>query len=571
MDVRNMMATLVFTLYCCESPVNHTSILSLLKGEIMSKGKQVPWLGMTGLGVIDPFCSTYDPCQENVAERTVNLVRDQQLSNSETRMQNDLHNHGVPSLADQKMYEPPNPEHVHNQISEVAELMRKNTSPCPLSSLEVVSNSTSHEGGRKYSTEEIIKLAGERYIQLFTQGANGFNMSIHPYDFSLAGLSLADTRDVGLAHLLLDAAEKVAYQQFDEANGLLTRCGWMASDTGNPVQRIVFYFVQALRERIARETGSTTNKSDHAKEKYIQSLALGSNLTFLACHKQLPFNQVMQFAGIQTIIENVSMATKVHIIDIHIRSGVQWTALMQSLADRQNWPSLELLKITAIGMMDKPNIEATGNRLMSFAKSLNLQFSFKIVFVSDMKELKEDLFDIEADEVVAVYSQVILRSMISSPDCLENLMSVIRRIKPSIMVVIEVEANHNSPSFVNRFTETLFFYSAYFDCLEDYMERDNQYRMTLEGIYFRDGIQDMVATEGKERIARNVKMNVWRAFFARFGMEEIELSSSSLYQANLVLKQFKCGSSCTFHSNGKSLIIGWKGTPLHSLSTWKFL
>ncbi|KAK3034623.1 hypothetical protein RJ639_033578 [Escallonia herrerae] len=94
--------------------------------------------------------------------------------------------------------------------------------------------------------------------------------------------------------------------------------------------------------------------------------------------------------------------------------------------------------------------------------------------------------------------------------------------------------------------------------------------MTLEGCYLRDGIQNIVATEGEERISRSVRINVWRAFFARFGMVEIELGNSSLYQANLILKQFSCGGSCTLESNGKSLIIGWKSTPVHSLSIWKF-
>ncbi|KAA8549082.1 hypothetical protein F0562_000766 [Nyssa sinensis] len=129
------------------------------------------------------------------------------------------------------------------------------------------------------------------------------------------------------------------------------------------------------------------------------------------------------------------------------------------------------------------------------------------------------------------------------------------------MVVTEVEANHNSPSFVNRFTETLFFFSAFFDCLEDCMERDNKCRMILEGKFFRHGIHNIVASEGTERTTRNVKIDVWRAFFSRFGMVEIELSESSLCQAKTVVQQFPCGSSCTLENNGKCLIVGWKGTP----------
>jgi hypothetical protein len=42
--------------------------------------------------------------------------------------------------------------------------------------------------------------------------------------------------------------------------------------------------------------------------------------------------------------------------------------------------------------------------------------------VSDMLDLKEDLFEIDADERVAVYSQYFLRSMISQPSQLESIM-----------------------------------------------------------------------------------------------------------------------------------------------------
>lgn len=79
-----------------------------------------------------------------------------------------------------------------------------------------------------------------------------------------------------------------------------------------------------------------------------------------------------------------------------------------------------------------------------------------------------------------------------------------------------------------------------------------------------------MATEGEERKIRHVKLDVWRTFFARFAMVETELSKSSLYQASLLLNKIARWSSCTLDMNEKSLVIGWKGTPMHSLSVWKF-
>ncbi|KAL8234754.1 hypothetical protein R6Q59_020854 [Mikania micrantha] len=299
-------------------------------------------------------------------------------------------------------------------------------------------------------------------------------------------------------------------------------------------------------------------------------MAMGTNLTFLACHQTLPFNQILQFCGIQAVLDQVGTSSKVHLIDIHIRSGVQWTAMMQALAERRS--KIRLLKITAFATSsDVLKVGETGKRLQSFAKTLRLPFFFKTLVLSDITEVKEEQFGVQDGEAVAVYCHIILRTMVSRPQSLENLMRTIRSIKPMIVVVAEVEANHNSTSFVNRFTETLFFYGAFFDCLDECMSRDDAHRAIVEGIHVADGMQNIVAAEGDDRISRSVYINTWRLFFARFGMVEIELSYSCVYQARLVLQQFSCGSCCTLEKNGNCLVIGWKGTPLHSLSTWKFV
>lgn len=428
-------------------------------------------------------------------------------------------------------------------------------------------------GGRKKlsSTEEIMRVAGARYIQFFNHYRDDYSyMPLHPYGYALSGLSEEEIKDVELAHFLLAAAEKVSYRRYVCASRLLLRCDWIASSRSNPVQRVVFYFAQALRERIEKQTGRSISRNLAEQENINTEMGhlLSTNVLFLKCYQAIPFPQVLQFAGIQTILENIGSETKVHVIDLEIRSGVQWTVLMQALAGREEC-STELLKITAVGIKAcKHKTEETGKRLASVAESLNLPFLFKTAFVSDMNDIREELFEIDDDEAVIVYSSKALRTMISRPRCLENLMRVMRNLYPTMMVVVEVEANHNSPSFVNRFIEALFFYSAFFDCLETCVKQVDC-RNAVEGVCGM-AITEIVAMEGSERVTRNVKMDVWRAFFARFKMVETKLSDAALYQASLVAKQFGNGSSCTLDRNGKCLIAGWKGTPIMSLSVWKF-
>ncbi|XP_071691784.1 DELLA protein RGL1-like [Rutidosis leptorrhynchoides] len=422
------------------------------------------------------------------------------------------------------------------------------------------------------STVEIIELAAEKFIKFFTQRVDGYTMFTHPYGSSaFTSLSVDETREVQLVFQLLTAAEKVGRKQFEIATRYLLQCGQVASDEGTPVERLVYYLSEALHKRMGNETGIyVSTRREKLGLKNENPMAMGSNPTFLACHQGLPFNQVLQFTGVQAILDQVGTSKKIHLIDIHIRSGVQWTAMIQAASERKS--QIEILKLTAFATSsDVQKVSETGKRLESFAASLSLPFVFKSLVLSDISEVEEQQFEVQEGETVAIYCHLILRTLISRTQGLEKLMRAIRMINPSIIVMAEVEANHNSTSFVNRFTETLFFYGALFDCLEACMSRNNAHRAILEGAHLADGMQNIVANEGDERISRSVGMNTWRSFFVRFGMEEIELSNSCMYQANLVLKQFSCASSCTIENNGKCLIVGWKGTPLHSLSTWRFV
>lgn len=101
------------------------------------------------------------------------------------------------------------------------------------------------------------------------------------------------------------------------------------------------------------------------------------------------------------------------------------------------------------------------------------------------------------------------------------------------------------------------------------MGQSDPNRMILEN-YFRGGIRDIIAFEAEERTTWHMKIDRWRAFFKSFGLSETELSMSSLYQAKLVVKSYACGSSCILDMDGKSLLVGWKGTPMLSVSAWKF-
>ncbi|KAG9157132.1 hypothetical protein Leryth_019083 [Lithospermum erythrorhizon] len=424
---------------------------------------------------------------------------------------------------------------------------------------------------KKLSTYAIIRLAGEKFIQFMESCDGDLLMAGYLFSYQFSSLNKEVARDGKLIFYLLASAEKVGQKQFDHARKLLDCCDELSSSEGDPVQRLVFYFSKALNERIDQETMNPKSLNFWKKQLLdVEEEMISMDPTFVAVCKALPAGLMIQLAGIQAIVKHVTEARKIHIIDLSIKGGQHHWMLIHALSMESDY-HFKHLKITAIGTTSKSKIEETCNRLRSFARSLNVGFSFNVVMVEDILNLEEALLCVDSDETVIIYSSFFLRSMLAKPDRLEYLFTVLRNAKPSLVIVAEVEANLNSPVFVSRFIEALFFYGAQFDSLEDCMKNDESNRSNMESSYFSKGIDNVVSAEGEQRTFSKVKVEVWRAFFDRFGMVETSLGVASLYHANLVLKDFPFGSACTFKRDGECLILGWKETPLYSLSAWKFI
>ncbi|TMW97423.1 hypothetical protein EJD97_005545, partial [Solanum chilense] len=413
----------------------------------------------------------------------------------------------------------------------------------------------------KLSAEEILRFGGQKFMQRIE-----FD---HTFVDSLCSLSEEECRSVMLVERLLASAEKVGEKVYDIAIDLLNECDKLSYKTGHPVERLVYYFSRALRERIDIETGENCTKGLGIRRmRDLQETLRSINACTIAV-QDMPMCEVVKFAGIQAILENVESSKKIHIVDLEIKMGVQWTILMQALATQCS--NLEYLKVTAlIDVQSRTNVEETGKRLMSFAKSLHFPLCFKIVMVEDIFDLKRQDLDIDPEESLAVYSQHLLSNMITHQDRLDFLMGFIKGLNPRIMIVAEVEANLNSPVFVNRFIEALFYHGGYFDLFEDCMRNNESTRNAMEEEVMWHGIRNIIANEGEERTMRHVSIELWREYFKRFGMEEMKMSDSSLYQAKMVVEKFTGKNSFTLEMNENFVTIGWKGTPLNSLSAWKF-
>ncbi|XP_076928866.1 scarecrow-like protein 23 [Bidens hawaiensis] len=429
-----------------------------------------------------------------------------------------------------------------------------------------IPSSNTVRNDRKLSTIERIRMAGLHFIDSYE-----ISNPNHAFPFSSSGLSDEESKDINLLLTLLASADKTGQQHFTEAIKLIESCNNTSSNEGITVQRLVYYFSEAIREKINHETGRDACDGLERMQMFdLQKALMGIDGSIVAFHQKVPMEQVCQFTSMHTIVENLGRARHVHVIDLEIRSGMQYIVLMQAIASGSEW-QLRHLKITAIGTRSESKIKDTCNHLADFARSKNIPFSFNIVMVPDMLDFNINLLELDRNEKIAVYSAVSLSSLIITPNRLEHLMREIRKINPCITVITEVEANHTSATFVNRFIDALFFYGALFDSLTVCLGSDELNRKVAESVYYAYSIRNIVAAEGDDRTIRHTGIDVWRAFFARFGMVEIELSGESLNEAKLLIDNFECANCCKLRVDGRCLVVDWNGVPIFSVSAWKFI
>ncbi|KAL5976282.1 hypothetical protein ACLOJK_020612 [Asimina triloba] len=162
--------------------------------------------------------------------------------------------------------------------------------------------------------------------------------------------------------------------------------------------------LQALQRRILKEIENFSVKEvsgmgEFRLDRDLEERLMGADPDLLAFHKQVPISQVIQFLGVQPIVDSVVSAKRIHLIDLGLRLGAQWSIVMKALEGRSSC-SVELLKLSAVGTSEE-KIKKVGQQLVSFAENLKLPFIFKAVIVSDMKDIREDLFEIESGEAAA--------------------------------------------------------------------------------------------------------------------------------------------------------------------------
>ncbi|XP_062107608.1 DELLA protein GAI-like [Humulus lupulus] len=380
---------------------------------------------------------------------------------------------------------------------------------------------------------------------------------------SALALVMVDSQETGvrLVHTLMACAEAVQQDKLKLADALVKHIGMLAASQAGAMRKVATYFAEALARRIYG-----IYPSDCLDSSY-------SDMLQMHFYETCPYLKFAHFTANQAILEAFATSNRVHVIDFGLKQGMQWPALMQALALRPG--GAPAFRLTGIGPPQSDNTDAlqqVGWKLAQLAETIGVEFEFRGFVANSLADLKPSMFDLRPAEVetVAVNSVFELHRLLARPGAAEKVFGSIKAMRPKIVTVVEQEANHNSPVFLDRFTESLHYYSTLFDSLEGSSSSTPPSQdLVMSEVYLGKQICNVVACEGPDRVERHETLDRWRGRFGMAGFDPVHLGSNAFKQASMLLALFAGGDGYRVEENNGCLMLGWHSRPLIATSAWQ--
>ncbi|KAJ9167131.1 hypothetical protein P3X46_021803 [Hevea brasiliensis] len=391
-----------------------------------------------------------------------------------------------------------------------------------------------------------------------------------------------DGKGLHLIHLLLITATAVDENNLGTALENLTELYQSVSLTGDSAERVVAYFADGLSARLLTRQSpfyGMIMKEPTSEEEF---------LAFTDLYRVSPYYQFAHFTANQAIIEafekeEESNNRALHVIDFDVSYGFQWPSLIQSLSEKATSGNRILLQITSYGR-SLEELQETESRLVSFSKGFrNLVFEFQgLLRGSKLINPRKKKNETVAVNLVSHLNT--LNEFLKISDTLKSIHS----LNPSIVVLVEQEGSRTTRSFLSRFMESLHYFAAMFDSLEDCLPLESSERLSIEKNHLGKEIKSRLnydrCNDTDSNCPRYEKMEAWKGRMESHGFSGIKLSSKSLIQAKLLLKirthysplQFDGGSSSSGfrvfeRDDGRAISLGWQDRCLLTASVWHCL
>lgn len=252
------------------------------------------------------------------------------------------------------------------------------------------------------------------------------------------------------------------------------------------------------------------------------------------------------------------------VVDFEIGQGKQYMHLLSAV------PAGATVKIVAVAEKGgEERVLAVGEMLSRHAERLRIGFEFKLIATQKLAELTRESLGCDADEVLAVNLAYKLNRIpdesVSTENPRDELLRRVKRLAPRVVTVVEQEMNANTAPFLVRVAETLSYYGALLESIDN-----NPDRVKVEEGLSRK-LCNSVACEGRDRVERCEVFGKWRARMSMAGFQLKPLSQTIAESIKLQLASgnTRVNSALTVKEENGGICFGWMGRTLTVASAWR--
>ncbi|KAJ0982134.1 hypothetical protein J5N97_010389 [Dioscorea zingiberensis] len=400
-----------------------------------------------------------------------------------------------------------------------------------------------------------------------------------PADFSNLNLDFASSSSSasGAARwatdLLIDCARAVAARDSARVQQHMWMLNELSSPYGDVEQKLSSYFLQGLFARLTSSGPRTLRTLSSASDKTCSFDS--TRRTLLRFQELSPWSSFGHVAANGAILESFLDSQRLHILDLSSTFCTQWPTLLEALATRSADDAPHLSITTVVPAAAQRVMREVGARMEKFARLMGVPFRFHAVHhAGDLSTLDFSSLGVDSADALAINCVNALHGVSPTGHRRELLLSMLRRLNPRIVTVVEEEAeldvDDSDEGFLKGFREGLRFFGAYFDSLEESFPRASNERLALERAAGR-AVVDLVACQAAESSERRETASGWSHKLRAAGFSPANFSDDVADDVRALLRRYKEGWSLRSPDDGSAtgLFLAWKDQPVVWASAWK--